>query len=209
MSRIKATIAVGTVLTAVVALAPSPGQALTTFTVTKTADTADGACDSDCSLREAIVAANTAAGPDTIVVPPGTYVRSIAGTGEDLTVDGDLDILQDVEIIGDGAPQTVIEGDGTETGERVIHVVSGATLTMSDVTITRGFAGTGGNDGGGLSINGTLVLRRAIVAGNHADDFGGGIDNDSEGISLLEHAIIAGNDADDEGGGLGLDGPMT
>ncbi len=37
-----------------------------TFTVTKTADTNDGTCDADCSLREAIVAANAAAGADTI-----------------------------------------------------------------------------------------------------------------------------------------------
>jgi CSLREA domain-containing protein len=37
-----------------------------TFTVTKTADTADGSCDSDCSFREAIIAANAALGIDTI-----------------------------------------------------------------------------------------------------------------------------------------------
>jgi CSLREA domain-containing protein len=37
-----------------------------TFNVTKTADTADGACDADCSLREAIIAANAAPGADTI-----------------------------------------------------------------------------------------------------------------------------------------------
>jgi len=36
-----------------------------TFTVTKTADTNDGACTADCSLREAIVAANAAAGADS------------------------------------------------------------------------------------------------------------------------------------------------
>src|SRR5262245_14689733 len=42
-----------------------------TFTVSKTADTSDGTCDADCSLREAIVAANAvAAGPNTINVPP-------------------------------------------------------------------------------------------------------------------------------------------
>ena len=37
-----------------------------TFTVTKTADTNDGACDADCSLREAIIAANAAVGADVI-----------------------------------------------------------------------------------------------------------------------------------------------
>ncbi|HYU58187.1 MAG TPA: CSLREA domain-containing protein [Actinomycetota bacterium] len=47
------------------ALAPGP------FEVTKTADTYDGACDGDCSLREAVVAANDRSGADVIVVPAG------------------------------------------------------------------------------------------------------------------------------------------
>ena len=37
-----------------------------TFRVTKTSDTDDGACNADCSLREAINAANGAAGDDII-----------------------------------------------------------------------------------------------------------------------------------------------
>jgi len=44
-----------------------------TFTVTKTTDTADGACDADCSLREAVVAANAASGDDEVVLPAGTF----------------------------------------------------------------------------------------------------------------------------------------
>jgi CSLREA domain-containing protein len=41
----------------------------TTFWVTKTADTNDGSCDPDCSLREAIDAANTNQGADDVPVP--------------------------------------------------------------------------------------------------------------------------------------------
>ena len=52
-----------------VATNTGPSQAAA-FTVTKTADTADGTCDSDCSLRGAIIAANAAAGPDTTAPPP-------------------------------------------------------------------------------------------------------------------------------------------
>lgn len=40
--------------------------AAATFTVTKTADTNDGTCDADCSLREAVAAANANSGADTI-----------------------------------------------------------------------------------------------------------------------------------------------
>src|ERR1051325_507493 len=50
-------------------------QLAATFTVTKTADTNDGVCNADCSLREAAAAANAVAGPNTINVPGnlGTY----------------------------------------------------------------------------------------------------------------------------------------
>jgi len=73
-------------------LSSSAAEALT-FVVTKTADTADGVCNADCSLREAIIAANALAGPDTITLPAGNYVLTIAGdTGEDASATGDLDI---------------------------------------------------------------------------------------------------------------------
>lgn len=50
-----------------------------TFTVTKTADTADGTCsNSDCSLREAIIASNALPGADTIILPAGTYTYQSA-----------------------------------------------------------------------------------------------------------------------------------
>lgn len=42
------------------------GAHAATYTINKTADVNDGTCDSDCSLREAIAAANANAGHDTI-----------------------------------------------------------------------------------------------------------------------------------------------
>lgn len=48
-----------------------------TFAVTKTADTNDGACDSDCSFREAIVAANARLGEDNILVPSGDICPNV------------------------------------------------------------------------------------------------------------------------------------
>ncbi|HLM60606.1 MAG TPA: CSLREA domain-containing protein, partial [Pyrinomonadaceae bacterium] len=41
-----------------------------TLTVTKIADTNDGACDADCSLREAIAAANPAGGDEIVFASP-------------------------------------------------------------------------------------------------------------------------------------------
>src|SRR6186713_2210958 len=44
-----------------------------TFTVTKTADTNDNVCDADCSLREAIVAANASTVADIINFDPTVF----------------------------------------------------------------------------------------------------------------------------------------
>src|SRR5215207_8242142 len=61
--------------------------------------------DGDCSLREAIMAANTdttidrcLAGPgvNTLVVPVGLYTLGLAGAHEDSTATGDLDITDDL-----------------------------------------------------------------------------------------------------------------
>lgn len=50
----------------VLLFSPKEVRAATTYTVTKVADTNDGTCDADCSLREAITAANANAGADII-----------------------------------------------------------------------------------------------------------------------------------------------
>ncbi len=62
-----------------------------TFDVTKTADTRDGSCNADCSLREAIDAANASQGPDTINIPAGTYTVTRSGIDSD-NANGDFDV---------------------------------------------------------------------------------------------------------------------
>ncbi|WP_327415778.1 hypothetical protein [Streptomyces sp. NBC_01233] len=56
-------------------------------------------------------------------------------------------------------------------------------------------------DGGGLSnsATGTLTLRKSTVAGNTADENGGGIQN--EGTLTVEHGLITNNEARDGNGG--------
>src|SRR5689334_10135263 len=75
--------------------------------------TADGlSVDGNCTLREAVVAANTdaavdacpaGAGADTIQLPAGVYLLTLAGAGEDAAATGDLDLNADVSITGAGA----------------------------------------------------------------------------------------------------------
>ncbi len=86
-----------------------------TYNVTKTADTNDGACtQTDCSLREAVIAANAHFGKDTINISAGVYLLTIAGTGEDLAATGDLDLTEEVIVKGAGSAQTTIDGNALD-----------------------------------------------------------------------------------------------
>ena len=58
------------------AIQAEPEVPLVTVTVTKTDDTADGACDADCSLREAIIALKPSIPPS----PIGTIILRQCGT---------------------------------------------------------------------------------------------------------------------------------
>jgi CSLREA domain-containing protein len=111
-----------------------------TWDVTKQDDTDDGACDADCSLREAIKDANDHSGHDIINIPAGTYVLDLTGSGDDTNATGDLDITDDVTINGAGEETTIIDGNGTD---RVLHVFSSATVVVNDVTIRNGKADDG------------------------------------------------------------------
>ncbi|MBL8093191.1 MAG: CSLREA domain-containing protein, partial [Anaerolineales bacterium] len=85
------------------ALGGVPAVYATQITVTTTTDELNA--DGDCSLREAIVAANTntavdacpaGSGADTITLPAGTFTLSLAGINENAAATGDLDIVDDL-----------------------------------------------------------------------------------------------------------------
>src|SRR5712691_8059155 len=98
----------GVVVAVWLALAGAPNAVAATFTVTRTDDPSPGPCDSDCSLREAVLAANAGSGGDMIVLPAGHYRLTIPGPGEDAGASGDLDLTKSVTISGAGARATVI-----------------------------------------------------------------------------------------------------
>jgi CSLREA domain-containing protein len=97
-------------LTLVMALAivhPTPVAKAATITVDRTADDID--INGNCTLREAIIAANTdtavdnctaGSGSDTIFLLSGSYMLSIPGAGENAGATGDLDITDDLTITG-------------------------------------------------------------------------------------------------------------
>lgn len=104
--------------------------------------------DGDCSLREAIQTANTdtpvdscpaGLGEDLIVLATGVYTLTLEGASEDLNATGDLDIQADLILRGAGVDSTLLDGAQLD---RVLHVLPGAKVAISDLTITNGQAPT-------------------------------------------------------------------
>ena len=153
----------------------APAAHALNYNVTTTADlNVPGHCfvgDPHCSLREAVVAANTAGTSDVINVPAGVYTLTRAGT-DDTADKGDLDILPNgtLTITGASTRNTIINAGGLD---RVFDVQPTASLSTSGVTITGGSvaSGVGGGiriDGAASSPNATLSIGDSTIAGNTA-----------------------------------------
>jgi len=185
------------------------------YTVTKTDDTFDGTCDADCSLREAIEAANVATTngeAGAVIVPAGHYVLTLAGTGETDNATGDLDIRNDMAIYGAGMDQTIIDANSID---RVINVVTPAqdanTLILGDLTLTHGSATDTVSRGGAINNNpltpSFIGLERVALVDNHAAQTGGGLD--TAGSGTIRESRFSLNVAGAEGGGALLFNPQN
>jgi CSLREA domain-containing protein len=181
---------------------PSPGPPPAILVVTKTADTFDGACDHDCSLREAVAAANGRKGLGVIVLGPGVYELTRLGPFEDASATGDLNVFRPLVILGAGAARTILDGSGDD---RVLYVMYGGSLELHDVTVRNGRARTlpqnpaySGN-GGGIRSAAPLTLVRSWITGNHAENYAGGIYADD---LEARDSTVSGNTAQTSGGGI-------
>ncbi len=191
------------VVALMVASHAAPASAAT-ITVTTTNDELNS--DGDCSLREAIQAANTDAavdacatgsGADTIDLATGTYALSIAGASEDSNVTGDLDITADLTITGAGQATTIIDGNATD---RVFDVRPSATVEISGVTVRNGNPVSG--HGGGIANNGgPLTLKNSTVTDNRTAGAGGGFYNHINKVATLIDSTVSNNTSTGQGGG--------
>ncbi len=155
--------------------------------VTKLGDTNDGACDTDCSLREAIAAAT--AGDEIRFGVTGTITLTV----------GTLQINKNLAITGPGAAQLTVSGDDAH---RVFSFGAGVMASLSGLTIADGSA----DNGGGISkLAGTLALTDCVVRDNYATGVGGGI-YQSTGTLTLTDCVVSGNTAGSAGGILSYGG---
>ncbi len=184
---------------------PAAPAAAAVFFPNKTDDTADGACDADCSLREAVIAANAAPGADVIVLAAGTYTLTRGGAGEDAAETGDLDVRSDLTVLGAGAATTVIDGAALD---RTFDVAAGVHLELIGVTVRNGRVDQSG--GGAIRNAGSLTLTRCVVAGSRATNGdGGGILSAGTGASLVVTASTIDGSSAHDGGGIAAGGALT
>ena len=182
-------------LGAMVLFAAGLGQAsnMAVFTVNTILDTDDGSCDlAHCSLREAIKAANNAAGSDNIafsLLPSATITLAgsqLPAITDTLTIDGGT------------AVSLTISGDNLS---RIFTVGSGTAVTLTLLTIEDGRADSGGaiyND------EGILIVQNSTLSNNFALLNGGGIYND-DGTLIILDSIYQVNTAQNSGGAIFTD----
>ncbi|MCA9934980.1 MAG: CSLREA domain-containing protein, partial [Anaerolineales bacterium] len=170
--------------------------------------------DGMCSLREAVIAANTdrrsgnrngecvaGDGADTIVLPAGTYQLTRTDNGqENAAATGDLDLLDTVTLEGVGADVTIIEGVGLH--DRIVHVIDG-TAVITGITMRQGNVP---GSGGGVYVESDLTLTAVTISENIASDNAGGIFVADTGTLTMSDSAIWGNMAPGFGGGLWVQG---
>jgi len=182
--------AAGAALVIVLALAVARAEGATINVTTTNDENSSSPANLVCALREAVIAANNnvavgacpagSPGLDTIVVPAGTYTLTIAGTGEDASETGDLDLKDTVTIQGAGTSATTLDGGALD---RVIEVLGGAPATITGLTVRNGATEGIAND----SASGSTVLTTVSVQSN------AGIGVMNRGVMRIDGSTIRGN----------------
>jgi hypothetical protein len=197
---------------------------VTTLDVDRTDDTsAATACTAaanDCSLRGAIIKANTNPSADPVVInlkPATNYLLTLNNaTQENAAATGDLDIttsLHTVTITGgssSGPNATIIDAAGLNTGtrrDRVFHITgSSVTVTLRALAIRNGKAADDGTNGastnptaqntnrigGGILNNGgSLTLHNVIVQSCQALGKGDSVVNDHTTLDAMGGGVAS------------------
>lgn len=204
----------------------APAYAATINVTTRADQNGNGLAQ--CSLREAIQAANTdsafggcpaGSGADTINLGAFSYTLAL---GSELTITSDINVIgagiTSTRIRGASTPNTnshrvftitsgtvtfqdlsvVNGGNGSVTAGGGILVSPGASLTLVDVGLARNTA----QSGGGISSGGTLNFTDTIIRNNSAQNAGGLAL--TSGSLTYNGGLVRLNNATGGGGGFGI-----
>ena len=192
-------------LAAVALLATASAASAATYRPTRTDDPKPNGCKAkDCSLREAVIAANASGTPATILLRPGKrYMLTRKGAGENAGRTGDLDITS-------GQLTVKTEGGGknnpaTIDANRIDRIFDGS-LTLNGATLRDGLVG--GDAGVGGAIRGDVLdIRNSRLVNNTANGHGsfpangGAIYLNSGGELKMAGTRLKGNKATGGSGG--------
>jgi CSLREA domain-containing protein len=156
-----------------------------TWMVTKATNSADGACNADCSLREAVAAADSG---DTIVFSSNLIGQTITLGGSHIV------ITKRITIDGYLNNPNVAFISGSNTS-RHFYVQDNAALDLRNITLVQGNGKSadgqvGTTEGGAIYVRptATLLLNRVAIRGNAAY-FGGAISLGSGTHSIINSSI--------------------
>jgi CSLREA domain-containing protein len=165
--------------------------------VNSLADPGDGVCsNSECTLREAIAAAQNG---DRI-----TFKSNLIGT-IGLTA-GELVVEKTLTFEGPGADRLAVSGQNASTVFKIGNHVDSIGVVITGLTITDGMSF---QNGGGVWVTeaARVVLVGSVVTRNRTGDNGGGISSD--GTLTVAGSTIADNEAGAGGGIYTPDGRLT
>jgi CSLREA domain-containing protein len=159
------------------------------LTVTKTADTNDGVCDADCSLREAVA---TAATGDTVVF------SKLFNSPQTITLMlGEMAFAKDLTITGTGRNNVIVSANNAS---RIFYVTGGGHLSISGMTLRDGNVGSLGSQdafGGAIRLKDSFLdLIDVLLTNNRAfhqptgTGGGGAIYADNSNLSLRNISAI-------------------
>lgn len=165
-----------------------PSQTSVTLVVNTLDDHNDGACGTaDCTLPEAVNAANANADVSTI-----NFKTGLTGT---IVLTTALNITQPVNISGPGASILRISGN---SGFQVFIIAVGKTANISGLTVLNGIKFQG--QMGAVLNNGTLTLSACVFSNNISLENGGAIFN--QATLTVRDCTFSGNKATSSGGAL-------
>lgn len=168
------------------------------YTVSKIADTNDGTCDADCSLREAVVAANGSAENDVILFSSlFNSPQTITLSGSEIVIANNGSLL----IFGPGADKLTINGNNAS---RIFATSAGVVATISNIRFTGGNGAGAANTGRAGAIynnGGTLTLNNLVLTGNSANT-GGALNNAGTATLNINNCYIFNNTSTSSGGAL-------
>ena len=206
----------GSVALACIETATPVGPTAPLAVVTKTADTSDGACDADCSLREALrVSAEVRFSPaldgQTLALTRGPLVPAFSVTVDASALPSGLTIdaggaSRHFDVRGDTLTLrglTLSNGQAATDGGSV-HVQSGAGLVAERVAFVGNSAA---GDGGAVYVEGgSLTAEDATFSGNATSGRGGALSVGLGGSAAVTDARFTGNTASIDGGGVYVEG---